>query len=135
MQEIWADPKKYKVVYFATSVKNQPRVRPLTMVSIDSDFWILTGMKDAKTKQLQENPMVEVCLPLKKEKNTGYARFSGKAIIVKDIETKKKIAAKVDYFKHYWDTPEDPNFALLKMEFDKVEYMSPGEMYAKEYSL
>jgi len=134
-QEIWANLDEYKVVYFATSVKDQPRVRPLTMVPLDSDFWILTGMKDAKTKQLQKNPKIEVCLPIKKDENNGYARFSGKAIIIKDMETKKNIAKKVDYFTHYWDTPEDPNFTLLKMEFNEIEYLRPEEMYAKKFAL
>jgi len=134
-QEIWENFNEYRIVYFATSTEEQPRVRPVTMVPMDSGFWILTGMKDAKIKQLKINPKVEVCLPIEKDEHTGYARFSGKAQIVKDKEIKRNIANKVDYFKHYWDSPDDPNFALLKLEFDRIEYLRPEEIIAKKYSL
>jgi general stress protein 26 len=133
--EIWSNFDEYRIVYFATSTNDQPHVRPLTLVPLDNELWVLTGTKDAKMQELKRNPKVQVCLAIKKDENTGSARFSGKVEIIKDMDTKKAIAAKVDYFKEYWDTPEDPNFTLLRMDFDELEYMRPGEIIAKKYSL
>lgn len=133
--EIWSNFNEYRIVYFATSVDNQPRVRPLTLVLLDDKLWVLTGTKDAKMQELNKNPKIQVSMDIKKDKHTGSARFTGKAEIVKSMDIKKSIAARVDYFKEYWDTPEDPNFTLLRMDFKEIEYMRPGEIIAKKYSL
>ncbi len=133
--EIWSTFNEYRIVYFATSTDDQPRVRPLTMVPLDDELWILTGTKDAKMKELEKNPKIEVCLPIERDEHTGSARFSGNAVVVKDLETKKNIAARVDYFKEFWERADDPNFTLLKMDFNEVEYMRPGEIIANKYLL
>jgi general stress protein 26 len=133
--EIWSNFNEYKTVYFATSINDQPHVRPLTLVPLDNELWVLTGTKDAKMEELHKNPKVQVCMAIKKDKHTGTARFSGRVEIVKDMDMKKSIAAQVDYFKEYWDTPEDPNFTLLRMDFSELEYMRPGEIIADKYSL
>jgi len=124
---------EYRMVYFATSLDGQPRVRPLTMVLLDDDFWVLTGTEDAKMKELKKNPMTEVCLAIEKDENKGYIRFTGKAVIIEDMDVKKKVAENIDYFKNYWKTHEDPGFTLLKMEFDEIEQLKPGDMLAKRY--
>ena len=133
--EIWSNFNEYRIVYFATSVNDQPFVRPLTMVPLDDELWILTGTQDAKMQELSKNPKVQVCMAIKKDENTGSARFTGKVEVIKDMDTKRKISSNVDYFKEYWDTPEDPNFTLLKMDFSELEYMRPGEIIANKYSL
>jgi uncharacterized pyridoxamine 5'-phosphate oxidase family protein len=134
-EEIWKNLDEYRIVYFATSLDGQPSVRPLTMVPLHSELWILTGMKDAKIGQLTTNPRIEVCMPLEKNENTGYVRFCGRAEIVQDMDIKRDVAEQVDFFKHYWKTPEDPTFALLKMDFSSLEFMRPGEITASRYSL
>jgi len=133
--ELWANFDQYKMVYFATTTDNQPKVRPLTMVPLDAKFWILTGTSDAKMEQIDKNKKIEVCLPIEKGENTGYARFSGNAVVVQDKEIKTSIAKRVDYFKHYWKSLEDLNYTLLEMDFTEVEYMKPGDTLAKKYSL
>ncbi|MFW9874771.1 MAG: pyridoxamine 5'-phosphate oxidase family protein [Candidatus Thorarchaeota archaeon] len=133
--EIWSNLNEYRIVHFATSVDNQPHVRPLTMVPLDDELWILTGTKDAKMQELNLNPNVQVSMEVEKDEHTGSVRFTGKVVVIKDLETKKGIAGRVDYFKEYWDTSEDPNFTLLKMDFYELEYMRPGEITAKKYSL
>jgi len=134
-EEIWAKFDEHRVVHLATMDETQPRVRPVTMVPLDSQFWILTGKGDEKMKQLKSNPQIEVCYPIEKDENTGYARFSGRAIIIEDFDIKKDISRRVNFFKHYWKGPEDPNFALLKMVFKEVEYLRPGEPWTTRYSI
>jgi general stress protein 26 len=133
--EIWSNFDEQKVVYFATASDNQPYVRPLTMVPLDDKFWILTGTGDAKIVQLKENSKVEVCMAVEKDEHTGYVRFNGRARIVSDPEVKTSIAGRVSYFKEYWKGTDDPNYTLLEMDFEFLEYMRPGEMLGKTYSL
>ena len=131
--ELWSMFDEYRVVYLATSANNIPRVRPVTLVMLDSKFWILTGTNDAKIQQLRENPKVELCLPIEEGENTGYARFGGSIQIINDRETRKRIAENVDYFGNYWKTPDDPKYTLLAAEFEEVEYMEPGQNSSEKY--
>ena len=133
--ELWASFYEYRMVYLATATDDQPKVRPLTMVPLDSKFWILTGTNDAKMEQIKKNNKIEACMPIEKDENTGYARFSGNAIVVQDKDIKTSIAERVEYFKHYWKSLDDPNYTLLEMDFSEVEYMKPGDNLAKKYLL
>lgn len=133
--KIWANFDESREIYFATIDGDQPKVRPVTLVPLDSRFWVLTGTDDAKTKQIKENPKIEICLPLKKGENSGYVRFCGLAKIVTDRKTKEKIAASVDYFANYWKSPEDPTYTLIETEFVEIEYLEPGKSLADKYYL
>ena len=133
--EIEAMFDEYRFVYMATVEGDRPRVRPMTMNYLDDKFWILTGANDAKMAQLNDNPNVELCLPVEKGENTGYFRFIGKAVSVQDMAVKTSISERVDYFSAYWKTPEDPSYILLEIEMESVEHMRPGEITAKTYSL
>jgi len=132
-EKIWANFDEYRVVYLATSENNQPRVRPVTLVPFDSRFYILTGTDDAKVNQIRGNSMVELCLPLEGGENTGYARMSGKAIIIQEMEIKEKVAECIDYFSTYWKDAGDPNYTLLEIDIHGIEYLEPGEMLARKY--
>lgn len=124
-----------QVIFLATEEKGQPRVRPVTMLYIDDEFWVATGSKDAKTEQLKKNNNVEFCLLLQEEKNSGYIRGAGKCKIIKDKNVKDKMAEKIPYFNDYWETPDDPTFGLLKIELNEIEYLKPGTMIAEKFTL
>lgn len=132
-QQIWSNFDEYRVVYLATSENNQPRVRPVTLVYLDSRFYILTGTGDAKVKQIAGNPMVELCLPLDGGENTGYVRMSGRAVIINEMKIKEKVAANVDYFNTYWKDAGDTDYTLLEIDIRGIEYLEPGEMLAQKY--
>jgi len=131
--ELYEFFNEYRVVYLATAGGTQPRVRPVTMNYIDGKFWILTGTNDAKVGELNANPGVEACAPVDGSENKGYYRMSGKAIVVTDPETRAAISEKVDYFKNYWKTPEDPTYTLLEIDVKEVDVLKPGEMLANRY--
>ena len=132
---IWENFDENREIYFATIDGDIPKVRPMTLVSLDSRFWLLTGTNDAKTKQIIENTNIEICLPLKKGENSGYVRFCGLAKIVTDQKTKENIAGSVDYFANYWKSPEDPTYTLIETEFVEIEYLEPGKSLADKYYL
>ena len=132
VEEIMSKIEKQAVVYLSTIDGNVPRVRPLTMVTSGSRYFILTGMNDAKIHQIKENNLVEACYTMKEEKGTGYIRMDGALNIVEDQQTRTRIADETDYFKEYWSTPEDPTYALLELDIRNIEYLKPGDTYAKK---
>lgn len=125
---------KHAIIYLSTIDGNTPRVRPVTLVTSGSRYFILTGMNDAKTDQIKKNELVEACYTIKGDKGTGYIRMDGPLIIVTDQPTKTRIAEETDYFKDYWSTPEDPTYALLEFNIHNIEYLKPGDTYAKKFS-
>jgi uncharacterized pyridoxamine 5'-phosphate oxidase family protein len=124
---------KQAVVYLATIDGDIPRVRPVTMVTFGSRHYILTGMNDAKIDQIMKNDLVESCYPISGDKGKGYIRMEGKIEIVSDMDTKRDVAGKTEYFKEYWSTPEDPTYALLEFHIQNIEYLKPGGVLAKKY--
>jgi len=91
-KEVWEHFKDQQHIFLATSERDQPSVRPVTLVCLDGKFWILTGTKNAKTKQILKNPKIEFCLLIQKGELRGYVRAAGLAKIIRDRKTKVKLA-------------------------------------------
>ncbi len=84
--------------YLATSAHNKPYVRAMRMVSADEKGLIFQTI-DGKDlpKQMTENPFVEVCFYNTKE--NVQVRVAGKAVLLEDLELKKKIAEQRPFLK------------------------------------
>jgi len=130
-KEIFAYFKQTQPVYLASIDNNKPRVRPVTLIWFRDEFWIATGSGDAKVKQIYANGNMEFCLPINDEKNMGYIRGSGTAERVEELEDKKKIAENIAFIKHFWQDPADPDFILLHIKLQEIEYLPIGQMLAK----
>ena len=62
MQEIYDFLKKCGTYYLATVEGNQPRVRPFGTIDLfDGRLTIQTGKVKDVSKQIQQNPKVEIC--------------------------------------------------------------------------
>ncbi|MBI5583713.1 MAG: pyridoxamine 5'-phosphate oxidase family protein [Deltaproteobacteria bacterium] len=86
------------ICYLATAENSRPHVRALGMVRADEQgllFQTVEG-KDL-SKQLKQNPEVEVCF-FDREKNM-QVRVQGKAVAVDDLELKKEIIEKRPFLK------------------------------------
>ena len=129
-REIFAYFKQTQPIYLATNDGNKPRVRPVTLIWFEEKFWIATGSSDAKVKQLYSNNNMEFCLPIKDDKNMGYIRGAGIAEIVEDLAERTKIADNIDFIKHFWQDPSDPDFVLLHIYLHEIEYLPIGQMLA-----
>ena len=133
--EIWTHFKVSPHIFLATEENDQPRVRPVTLVNFNQRFWVLTGTSNAKVKQIRKNPKIEFCLLLEKGGHRGYLRAAGFAEIVKDRETRVKIAKQCDFFDEHWKSPDDQNYTLLELKLDEIEYLRPNEVIAKKFKL
>jgi len=62
MQEVYDFLKKAGTYYLATVEGNQPRVRPFGTVNIfDNKLYIQTGKSKSVSKQMKNNPKIEIC--------------------------------------------------------------------------
>ena len=128
--EIFGFFKETQPVYLSTVDGNKPRVRPVTLIYFDDNFWIATGSSDAKMKQLSQNDNIEFCLPIKDDRNMGYIRAAGKAEIVEKTEDKQLILDNIDFISYFWKEAADPGYALLKIDIQEIEYLPIGQMLA-----
>ena len=129
-KEVWNLLKPSQCVYLATAEGDQPRVRPVTLLDIDRKFWIATGRRSAKARQMLRNPNVEFCLPLTETCGTGYLRIAGVATAEEDPETRRRIGDQISVLREYWSGPDDPNVILIRITRVEIEYLKPGEMTA-----
>ena len=135
LTEIWRRFKDYPHIFLATQENDQPRVRPVTLVNFDQKLWILTGTDSAKVKQIRENPKIEFCLSFEEGEHHGYIRAAGFAKIISDRETKAKVARHCDFFGEHWVSPDDPNYTLLELKLEDIEYLKPNENMVREFKL
>lgn len=129
-RDVWGLFKASQCVYLATVENDQPRVRPVSLLDIDRKFWVATGRRSAKARQMLRNPNVEFCLPLTETCGTGYLRVAGMASIEGDPDVRKTIGDQIPFLREFWTGPDDPNFALFRITRVEVEYLKPGEMTA-----
>jgi uncharacterized pyridoxamine 5'-phosphate oxidase family protein len=131
-------PKRFKfcqTVFFSTCSGKKPKVRPMSLMYLWGKFWITTGGKDAKVRQLKKNRNFEFCLLLETSKYVGYIRASGKSILVKDLKTRKRFVNTVEFPEEYRKDPEDSGFALIRLDIKEIEYKKPGVWEHKKLKL
>ncbi len=115
-------------IFLATFDGRQPRVRPVTMVELEGDLFVLTGTKDAKVAQIQKHDKVEIVTLVKHDKGTGYVRFTAQVTIEKNPEQRARAAKTVSFFSEFWDSPDHPEYTLLRIQPLQIEYLKPGDL-------
>ena len=111
MNEVYEFIKKCGTYYLATVEDNQPRNRPFGTVNLfDGKLYIQTGKSKNVSKQIQKNPLVELCCF---DGQTGqWLRLAGE--LIRDDRRE----AKVDMLEHYPDlknmySADDDNTEVL----------------------
>jgi uncharacterized pyridoxamine 5'-phosphate oxidase family protein len=135
IQEVWKNFSEQQHVFFATTEADQPRVRPVTLIRLQDELFVATDSNDAKIHQIKQNPKTEFCLLIEKGEKRGTIRAECKAWIVKDKDVKAEVYNKIFFIRKYFETPEDPSYALIKLEPVGFEYMKPGSVEAMKIKL
>ena len=111
MNEVYEFIKKCGTYFLATVEDNQPRNRPFGTVNLfDGKLYIQTGKSKNVSKQIQKNPLVELCCF---DGQTGqWLRLAGE--LIRDDRRE----AKVDMLEHYPDlknmySADDDNTEVL----------------------
>jgi len=132
-REAWGWLKPVQMIHLATWDGAMPRVRPVSLVYEEERFWVATGTREAKAVQIAANPVFEFSLVLQGEGSNGTFRGSGRARIASDPGEKRRIAAKIPFFKEYWESPDEESFCLIELGVSDVEFMRPHEMTAVKF--
>ena len=128
IEEVWSRFKDFQHVFLATMESDSPRVRPVTLVYFKERFWVTRDTKSAKVKQIQRNPKVEFCLLFSEGDKNCCIRVAGIAKIIKDKETKAKIARHCDFFSEHWKSVDDPDYTLLEICPAEIECVTPEKI-------
>lgn len=121
------------IAFLATLDKTgNPRVRPVTLMVTPQGFYIATSRKSRKASEIQGHNNVEWVTLLPGEEGTGYLRFAGSTREVEG-EEKQSTVEENDYpVDKYWEGVDDPDFAVFRIEPQRVEYIRPGEDLAMD---
>lgn len=120
--------KETQFVALATTDGIRPRVRPMTLIYLDRRFWMVTSTSSNKVTQIKQNANVEFTYQFNENSEDCCIRILGKAKIIKDKKTKTSIAKRIGFFNNYWSSPEDPDFTLLEILPDELQYVAPSGM-------
>jgi len=115
MEEVWKFLKDCGTYYLATVDGDQPRVRPFGTAEIfEGKLYIQTGKKKDVSKQIQENPKVEICA----FKDGKWIRVTGKLIRDDRLEAKVDMLDKNPGLKRMYSADDDNTEVLY---FDGAE--------------
>lgn len=112
MERVCEFLQKAKVFYVATAEKDQPRVRPFGIAHIiDGKLCVMTGKCKPVSKQIMENPKVEVCACI----GTDWVRIAGKLIEDDRMETREALLEAYPFMKKTY-AADDGNMQVLYFE-------------------
>lgn len=120
MQEVYEFLKKCGTYYLATVEGNQPRVRPFGTIDLFEDkLYIQTGKVKNVSKQIQENPNVELCAFA----DGKWLRVAGKLVRDDRVEAKRHMLDNYPSLKAMYSA-EDDNTEVLYFEYATATFSS-----------
>ncbi len=116
MKEIQDFLKECGVFYIATIDDDKPRVRPFGVIEIfENHLYIQTGKSKNVSKQIQNNPNVEIC----GFKDGKWIRVSGKLVRDDRVEAKKYVLDQNPSLRGMYNELDD-NTEVLYFETGKA---------------
>ena len=121
---------KVPTCFMATIEGKAPHVRPMVInVVWEQKIYGSTFLKSRKVGQLKKNALTEIVWM---DDKMRHVRISGKASIINDEALRNKyFKQKEASLKEYFSGPTDPNYGLLEIVPEKIEFMDLG---AHEYA-
>lgn len=106
---------KNPVQYLATvGLDGKPKVRPFQfMLEENEKFYFCTCNKKNVFKEIEKNSYVEFCIM---DKNMSWARTSGKVVVTKDLNMKKKIIESNELVREIYKSYDNPSFEIFYLE-------------------
>jgi general stress protein 26 len=127
--------KKYPVSSVATINEDKPWVRYMVVQPDENlNLWTTSFANSRKLEQIQKNNNVHVTLGADPQDwHKPYVNVVGKAEILTDKETKKKCWNEM--LSEFFSGPEDPNYVVIKISPEKIEYMCADARQPEIYTL
>ena len=119
--------KKNELMYLATCTDGKPHVRCMALIYFEDSIWCCSKSNRIKVQEIKQNDSIEICILTESKKDLGSIRGNGKALIITDPKIRKKLSEKIPFFKDYWETSEDDDFTLIKLEIDEFMFHDPDD--------
>jgi general stress protein 26 len=120
LSEVWPHFKAGGLIHLSTLDGNQPRVRMMALTVHDQKLWVVTRTGDDKVSQIRKNSNVEFTFVVRGKERTGCLRATAEAHIIEDQGKRDDIASIIPWFTGYWESSEDPNFTLIRLDLKKI---------------
>ena len=128
-ERIYGHFREQQVVHFATVEGRQPRVRPMTLIHCDDNFYMITGARGgrdaSKLLQVRDNPRFEYYLSLKGDKVDGFIRGMGEVMEVEDQSTRERIYNMIGWASGFFPTVDHPDYVLMELRHDGFSFREP----------
>lgn len=111
-----------KLACLATIKDKKPWVRFVASRNDGLTLYISTFASSRKVKQIEDNPNVHVTIggSLGNLK-ASYVQIAGYAVIRNDAGIRRKCWH--DYMKRYYSSPDDPEYVVIEVKPQIIEYM------------
>jgi len=122
MKEVYEFLKKCGTYYLATIENNEARVRPFGTIDIyNGALTIQTGKIKAVSKQMHQNPNIEICA----FDGQKWLRLSAKAIEVEDLSAQEHMLNEYPSLKGMYQV-NDGNNEIFKLTHVKAVFSGFG---------
>ena len=118
---------KSELMYLSTCADNKPHVRCMAMIYFENTIWCCSKSNRLKVQEIKQNDSIEICILTESKKDLGSIRGNGKALIITDPKVRKKLSEKIPFFKAYWESPNDNDFTLFKLEINEFMFHDPDD--------
>lgn len=123
MQEVYNFLKGCRAYYLATVENDQPRVRPFGTIDLfEGRLYIQTGKGKAVSRQIQENPKVEICA----FSGNQWLRVAGELVRDERMEAKAHMLDQHPRLKTKYSA-EDDNTEVLYFSHAVATFYSRSE--------
>lgn len=117
------------VAFMATVDGSCPRVRPMAIQVVwDKKLYVSTFRDSRKMEQISQNPNTEIVWV---DKEMRHVRIAGRVGVCGDKKLREKFFASNPILKNYFSGMGDPNYILLEIIPQKVEWM---DVSSREYA-
>jgi len=127
INEIWHHFEAGGLAHVATIDNDQPRVRTMALTEHKKRLWLVTHTPWAKVEQIRKNPKIEFTFGVRGDNGYGVLRVTGKAEIIEEMAIKKELSEVVSWFNQYWDSFDDPDYTLIRLEVSQILFDPPDE--------
>lgn len=114
-------------MYLATCSDGKPHVRCMALIYYENTIWCCSKSNRLKVQEIKHNNLIEICILTERKKNLGSIRGNGKALIIIDPKIRNKLSEKIPFFNNYWESPDDDDFTLIKLEIDEFMFQDPDD--------
>lgn len=116
--------EEHDVCSFGTVDGERPKVRYMALFHEGLTVYLATNSKTDKVEEVAANPNVHVLVGYDGKPSSHIVQLQGRAEFSKDNALRERLWN--DHFSRWFDGPHDPEYAILKISPERIEY-SEGE--------